>query len=76
MRERLKRGGALQVEVGEMILGLERPRRGHGVLDAAHAAAHLGGDLQELEPDGAKGGDRKLGVAQAEPEPQLVGPPR
>ena len=48
---------------------------------------HLGADLQELEPDGAAGRGRELGVAQAgaaqrveqdigerrEPQPELIG---
>ena len=76
-----------QIDIGEVVLGLVRAGRRHGDLDAAHAFAHLGADLQELEPDGAAGGGRELGVAQTdaaqrreqhigegrEPQPELVG---
>ena len=86
MRERSE-GGALQVEVGEVVLGLVGAGRGHRDLDPAHAAPHLGADLQQLEPDGAAGRGGELGVAQAdaperleqhisegrEPQPELVG---
>ena len=72
-----RRGGTRSVGAG----------RGHGDFDPAHALAHLGADLEELEPDGAAGGGRELGVAQAnaaqrleqnigegrEPQPELVG---
>ena len=49
-------GGALQVEVGEVILGLVGAGGGHRDLDATHADADLGADLEELEPDRATGG--------------------
>ena len=39
-------GGALQVEIGEVVLGLVGAGRGHGDFDPAHALAHLGADLR------------------------------
>ena len=80
-------GGAAQIEIREVVLGLVRAGRGHGDLDPAHALAHLGADLQELEPDRAAGGAGELGVAQTDaaqsfeqhigkgrkPQPELVG---
>ena len=87
MRGRSEGCGALQVEMGEVVLGLVRAGRGHGNLDPAHAHSHLGTDLQELEPDGAAGRAGELGVAEPdpaqrveedvgegrEPEPKLIG---
>jgi hypothetical protein len=80
-------GGAAQVEVSEVVLGLVRAGGGHGNLDPAHALANLGADFQEPEPDGAAGGIGQLRVAQAdaaqrreqnigerrESQPELVG---
>jgi hypothetical protein len=61
-------GGALQVEIGEVVLGLVGAGRGHGDLDAAHAAAHLGADL---EPDGAAGCSGELDVPEPDPPQRL-----
>ena len=60
-------GGAVQIKVREVILGLVGERGGHGDLDPAHAPPHLGADLQELEPDRAAGGAGELGVAPTDP---------
>ena len=60
-------GDAHQVEIGEVILGLVGAGRGHGDLDAAHADANMGADLEELEPNGATGGAGQLGVPEPDP---------
>jgi hypothetical protein len=39
--QRSEGGGALQVEIGEVVLDLIRAGRGHGDLDPAHASPHL-----------------------------------
>ena len=49
-------GGAAEIEVRQVILGLVGERRGHGDFDPAHAAAYLGADLEQLEADRAAGG--------------------
>jgi hypothetical protein len=42
-------GGALQGEIGELVLILVGAGGGHGDLDPAHAGPDLGTDLQQLE---------------------------
>ena len=49
-------GGAPQVQIGEVVLGLVRAGGGHGDLDPAHAEPDQGADLQQLQADGAAGG--------------------
>ena len=49
--------------MGERPLRLPGVAGGHGELDAAHADADLGADLEELEADGAAGGGGELGSA-------------
>jgi len=64
-------GDTLQGKIGERVLGLVGERRGHGDFDPAHAFAHLGADLHQLEPDGAAGRGGELGVTQTDPPERL-----
>src|SRR5580692_4671789 len=73
--------------MSECELVLPRAGRGHGELDAPHADAHQGTELQYLEPDGAAGRLGELRVRQSdaaqsaekyighgrEPQSELVG---
>ena len=52
--------------MGERPLRLPGVAGGHGELDAAHADADLGADLEELEADGAAGGGGELGMGEAD----------
>ena len=63
-------GGAAEIEVSEVILGLEWAGRGHGDLDPADADPDLGADLEQLEPNGARGG-----VGGIEVEDECSAPP-
>src|SRR3954447_14987855 len=81
-----RRSGA-QRGVRGAIFGLIGEGGGHGEFDVAHADAHQGPDLQQLETDCAAGRTAELGVDEAdaaqgadqhighrgEPQPQLVG---
>ena len=48
------------------ILALVGEGRGHGEFDAAHADAHKGADLQQLEADGTARGADELSVGEAD----------
>ena len=50
----------------ERELVLVRTARGNGEVDAAHAAAHLGPELQQLEANGCDGGIGELAVTKSD----------
>ena len=56
----------MQVEIGEFELDLVRASRGNSEVDAAHAGAHLGPELEQLEANGGDGGIGELAVAQTD----------
>ncbi len=53
--------------MGGAVLGPVGEGRGHGELDAAHAGAHQGTDLQQLEADRAAGGAGELSMGKGDP---------
>jgi hypothetical protein len=54
--------GALEIEPGHGELGLVGTARADREMDAAHADAHLGAELEELEADGLHSSAGELGM--------------
>jgi hypothetical protein len=60
-------GGAerpLEGEIGFLELVLVRTAGGDGEMNTAHAGAHAGAELEQLEADGCDRGIGKLGIVQ------------